>query len=206
MASEWERLYGQFSLQRLGLEPKNKQDLSWPALLTSSYSHNNYRIIELNSQQELENEGRRLEHCVASYAYECLMSGSYIYSVRDRLGNSLSTFEVKVIDGMPEITQHLAYENGEPSDKEIQIGQLFLKNVLFNVSREQIIKNVELRYEIGNQVRGKLLKVDTLEAPLDSDELMRLYEMVEFTHPSQAKKKGILKYFEKNCRHVSMQI
>jgi len=146
--------------------------------------------------QTLEYEGRKQEHCVASYTYECLMAGSFIYSIRSKEHNILSTFEVKFTNNKPEIIQHKAYENNDPSNDEIKTAKLFVKSILSSISVEQLQAVMNKRYEIGKSLQGRLPKVNTLEDELSPNELAKLADIVEFTHPEKAKEIGILKYYK----------
>ena len=73
----------------------------------------------LASQHELETEGRKLSHCVASYGIKCLVSGSFIFSIRDCHGNHFSTFEIQFEHDLPILQQHKALNNEEPEPAEI---------------------------------------------------------------------------------------
>lgn len=66
-----------------------------------------FRIVPLCTPEALEQEGRRMDHCVASYATEVANGECLIYSVR-RGTKSVATFEVlphRSIDGRPRIAQ-----------------------------------------------------------------------------------------------------
>ncbi|MFC1776688.1 PcfJ domain-containing protein [Pseudomonadota bacterium] len=196
MAYRWEHLYGHFSLKRLGVSDENDADriLSWPQLLPSSYCHGPYRVVELTSQHELETEGRKLEHCIASYGMKCLVSGSFIYSIRDRFGNHLSTFEIQFKNGMPELQQHKALLNEEPESGELAVVERFIKCVLSNVAQSRIQELHGLRNEISLKMRGVLAESDSYETELTEDERNQLGELVEFTHPAAAVRGGINEY------------
>lgn len=56
-----------------------------------------YEIIQLNSIKKLQEEGRRLMHCVGNYAAQCQLYGHSIWSLRQTTGKrhrSLVTIEV----------------------------------------------------------------------------------------------------------------
>ena len=199
MASKWDYLYGNFSLNRLGIKDDSrhqKKILGWPALLPSRYSHGRYRVIELTSQHELETEGRKLEHCVASYGIKCLIYGSYIYTVQDFLGNSLSTFEIQFKNGKAALCQHHANGDDEPLENEIHLVKYFIKTVLPTVSYERRSKVQKERHEIGCHLQNHLSKPDTDENPLSEDEKIELQQMVAFTHPAKMKVEDVLQIFD----------
>ena len=62
--------------------------------------------------------GRKLQHCIASYGIKCLVSGSFIYALRDRLGNHISTFEIQFEMGRPVLQQHKGMLNQDPQLSE----------------------------------------------------------------------------------------
>lgn len=52
-----------------------------------------YQLVPLKSGHELVDEGKRMHHCVASYASMVIRGDSYIYSVREK-GQPLGTLEL----------------------------------------------------------------------------------------------------------------
>jgi hypothetical protein len=57
-----------------------------------------YEIVELNTEEDLKDEGRDMNHCVASYAASCVAGTSSIWSLRLKAkfgrGTSLATIQV----------------------------------------------------------------------------------------------------------------
>ena len=148
----------------------------------------------MSSQHELETEGRKLEHCIASYGVKCLVSGSFIFSIRDRQGNHLSTFEIQFENGVPVLQQHKALHNEKPEPGERAIVERFIEQVLSIVPLGTIHNAHVQRQRIGMQMRGVLGEPDDLETELTEDERNQLGTLVEFTHPTAAMKKGIAEY------------
>lgn len=138
IAQQWHEAHGRFSLERLA-GTRAGAPLSWPSLLDSGASHGGLRVVELTSRAALDLEGRRLQHCVASYAIKCLLAESAIFSIRDGAGVPLSTFEVRVpADGPPELLQHHAVANEPPSEHEQAVARHFVERVLARLPRERI--------------------------------------------------------------------
>jgi len=204
MADRWEKEFGEFSLNRLNgvAEKENTLGLHWPALLENTYSHGPFRVFELTSQAELETEGRKLEHCVASYTVNCLLAGSYIFAVRDYCGNSLSTFEVQYSHGTFQLMKHYARNNDEPSPEETVCVTLFIKDVLVDVGEEEVSRLRQKRGEIGYGIRSKLLEPDSDEKPITPDEEKALRDMVAFTHPKGWSSDDIKKYFDEHSEQA----
>lgn len=199
MANKWELLYGEFCLKRLDLQYENQDSpaiLIWPSLLNANYTQGSYRIVELTSQHDLEIEGRKLEHCVAIYGPDCLISGSYIYSVRDRSGNSLSTFEINFFDDKPELVQHYSLLDETPTLEQQICVMNFVNTVLSSVSKEQREKIEECRHIIWQKIKGQSNFPDEQEEPLTPQEIETLQQMVAFTHPSGMDTEGILRFFD----------
>ena len=74
-----------------------------------------YRIVPLRTARDLEDEGQRMNHCVACYASELATGESLIYSVR-RGNKHVATLEVKqdyTMDGTAVIAQLLGPHNEE---------------------------------------------------------------------------------------------
>ena len=195
MACLWERAYDRFSLKRLGFsDGESGGQYGWPRLLPDTYSHGPYRVVELASQHELETEGRKLQHCIASYGIKCLVSGSFIYALRDRLGNHISTFEIQFEMGRPVLQQHKGMLNQDPQVSEARAAERFIKRVLAPVSPVHLNEVRRARLLIESKMRGLLREPDSCEAELSQEEKDELASMLEFTHPAEARGSGIARY------------
>ena len=80
---------------------------------------NGYRIVPLDSAEELWKEGRAMHHCVGSYDYRVAAGGCYIYSVRQG-DNRVATVELVRKDGKVVPQQIRAACNDEPP-KEVKV-------------------------------------------------------------------------------------
>lgn len=81
-----------------------------------------WRIIELLSSQELEEEGRTLGHCVASYASSCRRRVSSIWSVRRETATGVTRLLTVEIDmKRREVVQARGLRNRLPEPNEIAI-------------------------------------------------------------------------------------
>ncbi len=222
MSQLWQGSYAQFILLKLEVKEQEctGQGIQWPALfLNGKFNHelmlgeNNdvyydrqYRVIELNSQQLLEQEGNRMRHCVAMYALDCLTTSSYIFSVRDNYGNSVSTFSVyygrnkndKVSFFEPIVDQHKGFENEEPSDEIKKVISRFVDHVLCQVSIDELRMLASVKKEIFKTIEGKLEQIEETDGALTSDELIQLSSMVAFAHPKVARKQGIGNYIKQH--------
>jgi len=194
IAQQWHEVHGRFSLERLA-GTRAGAPLSWPSLLDSGASHGGLRVVELTSRAALDLEGRRLQHCVASYAIKCLLAESAIFSIRDGAGAPLSTFEVRVpADGPPELLRHHATANEPPSEHEQVVARRFVERVLVRLPRERIGTVQQARRELGLRVRALLGKPDTLQEPLTPEELGRLGEAITIAHPAEARRVGVVAF------------
>jgi hypothetical protein len=68
-------------------------DPGWHPLLTTPFYSNGLTIIELNTPDQLNEEARRLSHCVDGYSAFCYDGRSRILSIRDDK-NSIATMEI----------------------------------------------------------------------------------------------------------------
>jgi hypothetical protein len=205
ITQRWQEAHGQFSLERLSGSRMTGPGvpLVWPSLLDSGATHGGLRVVELTSRAALELEGRRLEHCVASYAIKCLLAESAIFSIREASGEPLSTFEVRVCAAAkPEVLQHHARANEMPSEKEQDIARRFVERVLARIPRDRIDTVQKARRELGLRVRGLLGKPDTLQEPLSPDELAHLGDAISIAHPSDARRRGLLRFLEEQGAEV----
>ena len=203
MAGKWRQAHGQFSIARLGARGRLPADatLTWPALLSARSSREGLRVIELTSRHALELEGRRLKHCVASYAVKCLLADSSIFSIRDQHGQPLSTFEARVpTTGSAQLLQHHALANASPSAELDAVARRFVAHVLNGLPRETLAPAREARRAIGVRVRSLLGTPNQAQEPLTSAEVDSLAELVAFAHPAEARRMGIAPFLKAHGR------
>ncbi|TVR05094.1 MAG: hypothetical protein EA403_03585 [Spirochaetaceae bacterium] len=81
-----------------------------------------WRIIELVSSRELEDEGRTLGHCVATYASSCHRGVSSIWSMRRETETGVTRLLTVEIDGKrKQIVQARGLRNRMPEAKEMSV-------------------------------------------------------------------------------------
>lgn len=88
-----------------------------------------YRIIELLNGAELRDEGRRLHHCVASYASSCRAGSTAIYSLRrtDQTGER-RLLTIEVLPAAGRIVQARGRCNVLPTTDEKRLLQLWAQH------------------------------------------------------------------------------
>lgn len=67
--------------------------LSWDSDL-DGYKTKKYQIVPITTGEDLIEEGRRMHHCIASYANSCVQNTARIFSIRDNKGKRLATLEL----------------------------------------------------------------------------------------------------------------
>ena len=91
----------------------------WPAPLPGSIKLGGLTAHFLTTTAQLHDEGMRMEHCVGSYAAQCLFNGANIVSLRNDDGRSVSTAELRMLGHSKRlelgVVQHKAQRNGSPS-------------------------------------------------------------------------------------------
>lgn len=118
----------------------------WPTFISTSWHHNRHTVVPLNHPWILQEEGRRMKHCVGTYVSQCRYFGSHIFSIRDSVsGKSLSTVELRLSEGSGSQyaiveEQHRAYDNAIPTADCEQTLKKFLRYLAVTVSREQFIE------------------------------------------------------------------
>ncbi len=200
LARRWRLGYAEFSLARLGFEPKAAELLTWSPLLprVASHTHERYRVVELTSQQALELEGREQGHCVASYAAKCLDGQAAIFSVRDRYtGQVLSTFEIGLCEDRPTLLKHFGYGNQDPAPALAALVSRFVRAVLLPLATTYIKAVRAERHEHSAAIIGLLVPADTMDTPLNAVECERLALLVAHAHPNEARRSGLLPYLRK---------
>lgn len=91
----------------------------WPALPGLPYSLGNLTAVSLTTPDELAIEAHQLNHCVDTYAKNCMLGSSHILSIRTHDGQSLSTAEIALqkrgeSHAILEIVQHRGNGNQAP--------------------------------------------------------------------------------------------
>ena len=83
-----------------------------------------WAIVELIDSRELAAEGRRMRHCVSTYAARCAAGQSSIWSLRRRSLDDGTTRPVLTIEVRPEtstIVQLRSYANGVPTRRQLEL-------------------------------------------------------------------------------------
>lgn len=92
---------------------------AWPTFIDQPWPCGELRVVPLANLLLLKDEGQRMQHCVGTYASQCLFLGAHIFSIRDAGGIALSTAELRPRNenGIWRVheVQHRAHANGEPS-------------------------------------------------------------------------------------------
>jgi len=78
--------------------------VSWLPLINMPLIINHRLIVELANEYELMMEGAKMQHCVGSYANQCMRNGVRVFSIGDLDGNRLSTLALCPVfeSGSPE--------------------------------------------------------------------------------------------------------
>jgi hypothetical protein len=160
-----------------------------------------YRVVELTSQEALELEGQEQEHCVGSYAAQCLDGQSAIFSVRRAAtGEILSTFEVSLDGKRPALARHHGYANAAPEAELAALASRFLERVIAPLPAAHIAAVREARRTIGAGVSRFLPQPNTALEALSCAERAQLAELVAPAHPRAARRRGIAAYLQEAPR------
>ena len=136
--------------------------LSWKPLTRKPFSSQNGTVTWLTDEDLLATEGLQLRHCVGSYSYNCLSGFTHIGSVADKDGNR-STIEILINeDGKPEVVQHRAIWNSEPTDTAKDLANDFISSVAQRKTRIAKPKKASrARMSAGAELRP------SIEIPMD---------------------------------------
>jgi hypothetical protein len=83
-----------------------------------------WTIVELVDSRDLATEGRRLRHCVSTYARWCAAGLSSIWSLRRRCcddGTTHSVLTIEVRSATRTIVQVRSYANGPPTPRQLEL-------------------------------------------------------------------------------------
>jgi hypothetical protein len=116
---------------------------TWPPIPVGSFefkegqkeNKRTYRIVQLCSNEELNQEGRAMKHCVSSYVQSCASGRCSIWSlnIEDAIGQieKLVTIELR----NKTVVQVRGKNNRAPEKKEIQIMQRWMTKENLEISR-----------------------------------------------------------------------
>lgn len=207
MTRHWRAGFARYSVRGLptaaGEAAEAPRPLSWSPVLAGTHRRGPYRVLELTSQADLEQEGHCLGHCVGTYTANCLCWGSAVFSVRDRFGRSLSTFEVQLADSGPVLVQHKALGNREPPAAEQALVAAFLQGVLATVPRERFAAIRAERESLAAGAQARLEHLLVLDAEgamtgeLAPDTAAILATIVQPLHPAEARHEGVGPYLKR---------
>ncbi len=221
--SEWFSSYGLNRLIEMSIRWKNlnnilcillyiksneRDDLDWEPLHSSNFQSNGYRIIELTSHNQLKDEGSDLEHCVERYTMKCLISGSYIYSVQDRLGKAISTFEIQFVNGQAKLLQHFAKKDSQPTKEEILLVKLYIDSKLNCIDAIRIDAIQKIKKGLAPQVQNQIGTPNAKNYNrLSYGKKEILEKFIKYTHPSGMNSDGIRDFFYKkvNKENIASQ-
>ncbi len=92
---------------------------TWPSFIEQPWNCGALQVVPLTNLLQLRDEGQRMQHCVGTYASQCLFLGAHIFSIRDAGGCALSTAELRPHNesGVWRIreVQHRAHANDDPT-------------------------------------------------------------------------------------------
>lgn len=100
---------------KLLVEEKNSNDT-----VNVMYFDDGHRIVKLNTEKALDNEGDYLEHCIGRGNYDHSLSGNVteFYSLRDR--NNMPCASMRVDKDQYTVTEIRGRRNGSPKGKHIK--------------------------------------------------------------------------------------
>lgn len=104
----------------------------FPCLMESPYHCDDLHIVQLRSEQDLNDESGAMNHCVDTYFTACKSGRSVILSVRQANGTRLSTFEISIKrKGLALFDIALVQQKGRanvyPSSEAVRAVRAFMK-------------------------------------------------------------------------------
>jgi len=128
MATDWQAL-------RADLARRHEvRKVHFPCLLESPYHCDDLQIVQLRSEQDLNEESSVMNHCVDTYFTACQSGRSVILSVRQANGTRLSTFEISIKrKGLALFDVTLVQQKGRanvyPSSEAVRAVSEFMKHL-----------------------------------------------------------------------------
>lgn len=108
------------------------EEVRWGKAFPDWKSPNGLTITMLETETQLIDEGKRLNHCVGGYAPNVIKHGSLILSVRDEHGQSITTMEIVEEDPATnkphfQLRQHYGNDDRQPPARAEAAAEAWLK-------------------------------------------------------------------------------
>jgi len=128
MAMDWQELRADLA-RRLDV-----RKVHFPCLMEAPYHCDDLQIVQLRSEQDLNEESGAMNHCVNTYFTACQSGRSVILSVRQANGTRLSTFEISIKrKGLALFDVTLVQQKGRanvyPSAEAVRAVSAFMKHL-----------------------------------------------------------------------------
>ena len=187
---EWSARWHRMVWEDAGVSDKtNKQSDIWPLLLPQRVQlSSTIQAVSLGNSHALTMEGKRMQHCVGSYANLCFLGECHIISLRDSNDRPVSTLEIttdKYNERDLKIVQHKAQGNRTPAPSLISLESNLLlaiqRNADFKALAERrkntakIHQLLQSKYCLVNRQFGQA-GVDRVSAAMGQDRLLRLFQ------------------------------
>ena len=187
---EWSARWHRMMWENAGLsEEVDKHTDKWPLLLPEREQLSpSVQAVSLGNSYALAMEGKRMQHCVGSYATRCFLGESHIISLRDSEDRSLSTLEITTGRYDPrhlKIVQHKGPGNRTPD----QFLRSLESNLLSAIQKNADFKALEARRKKASKIyellqsKGGLMRrefgqdgFDRVSAAMGQDRLIRLFQ------------------------------
>lgn len=133
LAAQWDAAY-QHAERVCEASGATSKTGHWPTILKQSLKLDTLVVVPLATAEALSAEGKRMDNCLASYAYSCQRGQAQLWSLRDEQGKSIANLRTKVVeleDGSPTIViaELKGPENKTPSDEAVSSSQSLLEAI-----------------------------------------------------------------------------
>ena len=187
---EWSARWHRMMWEDAGLSDQiNEQLDKWPLLLPERVQlSSSVQAVSLGNSYALAMEGKRMQHCVGSYAVRCFLGESHIISLRDSNDRSLSTLEIiadKYNERYFKIVQHKGHGNRTPASFLISLESILLSAIHRNADFKTLAarrKKAAKIYSLFQSKDGHVSRqfgqagVDRVSAAMGQDRLIRLFQ------------------------------
>ena len=181
-AKHWHSPFHQTTSQKL----RDFDGAHWPPIFGSKEipippyvtKEDGWKLITLVNANELKREGKDLEHCVGSYASQCMSGSSHIVSVASG-DSSVSTIELKINGNSLVTKQHFGKKNKPPSEKSEKSLEWLLEEVSRKDGSVKIdhAKIREFQDEAGKAKKGNFLQANLGFNPLDDNKYSEIFRV-----------------------------
>lgn len=131
----------------------------WVSLL-ERYETGDFLVIPLTSRKQLRREGKAMDHCVVSFAWECRLGVVRIFSIQHAFDGRRATLSLQLNNGWWDVSECTGYSNCNVlTDYADYDAEWDMMDVKYPSDIKYLSEDVATRYNRANALLKKRIPV-----------------------------------------------